>query len=125
MRLSLGTPVAVLLSAVALAGCGASHRQPMARFALGHVYSVRQAQRAFAAQGVHLRNVTPKDFRGLVAFLDGRPSHAVFLYVIQEGCKCALPPPIHNASRTRHGNVLVLWLRKERPVVRAALRSLH
>ena len=87
-------------------------------------YSVRQVKHAFADQGVRLRTVTPKDFRGLLAFLDGRPAHAVYVYVIQKGCKCALEPPIRNATTTRHGNVEVLWLRGERSAVQAALREL-
>jgi hypothetical protein len=68
--------------------------------------------------------VTRKDFRGLVTFLDGRPAQAVYVYVILEGCKCALPPPIRHALVTRHGNVEVLWLPRERTAVRAALRGL-
>jgi hypothetical protein len=68
--------------------------------------------------------VSPKDFRGLLAFLDGRPSHAVYVYVTLEGCKCALKQPIRNARVSRHGNVEVLWLRGERASVRAALRAL-
>jgi hypothetical protein len=91
---------------------------------LNRHYSVHQVEQAFAAQGVQLRNVTPKGFRGLLAFLDGRPSHAVYVYVIQEGCKCALEPPIRNATTSRHGNVEVLWLRRERSAVHAALREL-
>jgi hypothetical protein len=91
---------------------------------VSHHYSVRKVEQAFAAQGIRLRNVTRKDFRGLVAFLDGMPSHAVYAYVVLKGCKCALNPPIRNAGVTRHGNVEVLWLRNERAAVRAALREL-
>ena len=87
-------------------------------------YSVRRVEQVFAAQGVPLRNVTPKGFRGLLAFLDGRPSHAVYVYVIEQGCKCALEPPIRSATTTRHGNVEILWLRGERSAVHAALREL-
>jgi hypothetical protein len=90
-----------------------------------HHYSVRRVERAFATQGVQLRNVTPTDFRGLLAFLDGRPSHAVYVYVIQKGCKCALQLPIRNATTTRHGNVEVLWIRGEKSAVHAALRGLQ
>jgi hypothetical protein len=92
---------------------------------LNRSYSVNQVEQAFTDHGIHLRNVTPKDFRGLLAFLDGRPSHAVYVYVIQEGCKCALNPPIRNATTSRHGNVEVLWLRGEKSAVNAALRELH
>lgn len=92
---------------------------------LNRSYSVSQVERAFTDHGIHLRNVTPKDFRGSLAFLDGRPSHAVYVYVIQEGCKCALQPPIRNATTSRHGNVEVLWLRRERSTVHAALRELN
>jgi hypothetical protein len=87
-------------------------------------YSVRRVERAFAARSVQLRNVTPKDFRGLLAFLDGRPSHAVYVYVIQKGCKCTLESPFRHATTTRHGNVEVLWRRGERSAVHAALREL-
>lgn len=92
---------------------------------LNRSYSVRQVEQAFTDHGIHLRNVTPKDFRGLLAFLDGRPSHAVYVYVIQEDCKCALQPPIRNATTSRRGNVEVLWLRSEMSAVHAALRELH
>lgn len=87
-------------------------------------YSVRRLEKTFAAHGVHLRNVTPEGFRGLLAFLDGRPAHDVYVYVILEGCKCALNRPIPNAGITRHANVEVLWLRDERAAVRAALGAL-
>jgi hypothetical protein len=92
---------------------------------LNRSHSLSQVERAFTDHGIHLRNVTPKDFRGLLAFLDGRPSHAVYVYVIQEGCKCALQPPIRNATTSRHGNVEVLWIRGEKSAVHAALRELH
>jgi hypothetical protein len=87
-----------------------------------HRYSVRQVERAFVTHGVPLRNVTPKSYRGLVAMLDGRPSHPVYVYVSVTACKCA---PLRHAGVTRHGNVEVLWRRGEKPAVRAALRSLH
>jgi hypothetical protein len=87
-------------------------------------YSVRQVEQAFADQGVQLRNVTPKGFRGLVAFLDGGPPHTVYVYVIQKGCKCALEPPFRHATATRHANVEVLWQEGERSAVHAALREL-
>ena len=89
-----------------------------------HRYSVRQVRRAFAAQGIELRDVLPKDFRGLLALL-AEPSHAVYVYVVQKGCKCAFLPPIRNGRKTRHGNLDVLWLRRETPAVRAALRVLQ
>ena len=92
---------------------------------LNRSYSVSQVEQAFTDHGIHLRNVTPKDFRGLLAFLDGRPSHPVYVYVIQEGCKCALQPPIRNATTSHHGNVEVLWLRSEKLAVHAALRELN
>lgn len=93
------------------------------RAAIDH-HSVRQVEHAFADHGVQLRIVTPKDFRGLLAFLDGRPSHAVYVYVIQKGCKCTLESPFRHATTTRHGNVEVLWRRGERAAVQAALREL-
>ena len=134
----LGT-AAALLGAVALVGCGASHERaprtvtdaaPQAVSSrelpsASHRYSVRRVERAFADRGVQLRNVSPKAFRGLLAMLDGRPSHAVYVYVGIEGCKCALKPPIRNASVTHHGNVAVLWRPAEKSAVRAALRELH
>jgi hypothetical protein len=91
---------------------------------LNRSYSVREVEQAFTDHGIHLRDVTPKHFRGLLAFLEGRPSHAVYVYVIQEGCKCALNPPIRNATTSRHGDVEVLWLRSERSAVHDALREL-
>jgi hypothetical protein len=89
-----------------------------------HRYSVRQVQQAFAAQGLELRNVLPQDFRGLLALLT-EPSHAVYVYVIQAGCKCAFLPPIRNGRKTRHGNLDVLWIRSKTAAVRAALRTLE
>jgi hypothetical protein len=88
-----------------------------------HRYSVRQVERAFTSHGVHLRNVTQKRLRGALALL-ADPSHAVYVYVIQAGCKCAFPPPIRNGRETRHGNLDVLWLRRETPAVLAVLREL-
>ena len=137
-RLRQATLGAALLGALAFAGCGGSHGQAMPgtvtdaapqavsrtfHSATRH-YSVRQVEHAFAAQGVELRNVSPKYFRGLLAFLDGRPSHAVYVYVTLEGCKCAVKQPIRNARVTRHGNIEVLWLRGEKASVRVALRAL-
>lgn len=128
---------AALLGAVALAGCGGSHGQAMRgtitdtasqavsrRFhSATHHYSIRQVKQAFAANGVELHNVLPKDYRGLLALL-AEPSHAVYVYVIQDGCKCTLLPPIRDGRKTRHGNLDVLWLRRETPAVQAALRAL-
>lgn len=88
-----------------------------------HHYSIRQVKQAFAANGVELHNVLPKDYRGLLALL-AEPSHAVYVYVIQDGCKCTLLPPIRDGRKTRHGNLDVLWLRRETPAVQAALRAL-
>ena len=90
-----------------------------------HHYSVRQVKQAFVAYGVQLRNVSPKAYKGLLALLDGRPSHDVYVYVKLKGCKCALKPPIPNARKTYHGNVVVLWRPAEKTPVRAALRALH
>lgn len=90
-----------------------------------HHYSVRQVKQAFVAYGVELRNVSPKAYTGLLVLLDGRPSHAIYVYVSLEGCKCALKPPIPSARKTHHGNVTVLWRPAERTLVRAALRALH
>ena len=137
-RLHHATLGAALFAALALAGCGGSHSQAVSSSVTASFtkvvaptldsapsrYSARRVERAFASQNVELRNVTPKDFRGLLVFLDGRPSHAVFAYVVQMGCKCALNPPIRNATVTRHGNVVVLWLRDDKPAVSAALRTL-
>jgi len=92
---------------------------------LNRRYSVHEVEQAFAAQGVQLRNVTPKGFRGLFAFLDGRPSHAVYAYVIQGGCKCALQPAIRHATTSRHGNVEILWLRGEKSATHDALQELR
>jgi hypothetical protein len=133
--------VATLLAAVALVGCGGSHGQampgtvtdtsPLAVNNRGgfhsptHHYSVRQVKQAFVAYGVQLRNVSPKAYERLLAFLDGRPSHDVYVYVRLEGCKCLLKPPISSARVTHHGNVTVLWRPAEGTPVRAALRALH
>jgi hypothetical protein len=68
--------------------------------------------------------VTPKSYGRLLAFLDGRPAHPVFVYVSVDACKCALRPAIHNANVTHHGNVAVLWRSDARSAVRAALRDL-
>lgn len=129
----------VTLGTVALAGCGGSHGQAMPGtvtdtapqavsnrgfHSAKHHYAVPQVEQAFAAYGVELRNVSPKAYRGLLAFLDGRPSHAVYVYVSLEGCKCMFKPPIRNASVTHHGNVAVLWRPAEKAAVRAALRAL-
>jgi hypothetical protein len=131
-RAALGT-VGALVAGIALSGCGGSAVAPSNRSfrlathryhsATDH-YSVRQVEQAFAAEGVHLRDVSPKDFKGLLAFLDGRPAHPVYVYVSLQGCKCALKPPIRNARVTHHGNVEVLWRTRARAAVRAALRQL-
>ena len=137
-RPSRATLGIALLAGVVLAGCGGSHRQAVSGPVTASVAkvvaptldsaptrsSVRRVKRAFASQNVELRNVTPKDFRGLLAFLDGRPSHALYIYVILQGCKCTLNPPIRNATLTRYGNVEVVW-RGEKSTVRSALRALH
>lgn len=135
---------AAFLGALTLVGCSGSYGQaiapmpgtvtdtsPLAVNSRGgfhsatHHYSVRQVKQAFAAYGVQLRNVSPKGYRGLLAFLDGRPSHAIYAYVSLEGCKCIIKPPIRNARITHHGNVTVAWRPAERSAVRAALRALH
>src|SRR5579884_366409 len=136
----LGT-TAALLGAVALVGCGGAPGPSMPGtvpntsalavsssrgFHSGtHHYWVRQVKQAFAAYGVQLRNVSPRVYEGLLAILDGRPSHAVYVYVRLRGCKCAFKPPIRDARVTHHGNVAVLWRPAERTAVRAALRALH
>jgi len=129
---------AALLGPVFLVGCAGLHGpaprtvtdsapQAVSSRALhpaSHHYSIRQVERAFAARGIRLRNVSPKAFRGLMAMLDARPSHAVYVYVSLEACKCAFKPPIRNASVTHHGNVAVLWRPAEKSAVRAALHEL-
>jgi hypothetical protein len=133
--------VATLLGVVALVGCGGSRGQAMPGtvtdlapqavnnrggfHSASHHYSVRQVKEAFAAYGVQLRNMSPKPYRGLLALLDGRPSHEIFVYVSLQGCKCMLKPPIHHANVTHRGNVAVLWRPAEMSAVRAALRALH
>ena len=126
--------VAGLVAGVVLAGCGGSavvqpsnrgfHLATHRHDSVIHHYSVRQVEQAFGAEGVHLRDVSPKDFKGLQAFLDGWPAHPVYVYVSLEGCKCALEPPIRHARVTHHGNVEVLWRTRAKTAVRAALREL-
>jgi hypothetical protein len=88
----------------------------------GH-YTAGQVQWAFASRGVQLRNVSPKDYSGLLAELDGRQSHAIYAYVVN-GFKGALKPAIKDANATHHGNVEVLWRPGEKALVRAALSKL-
>ena len=115
---------AALLGGLAfLAGCGGSGRQ--LSHAATHRYSVRQVERAFAAQGIHMRNVSPRAYRGSLALLDGRPAHSVYAYVETGKFTGALKPAIRKANVTRHGNVEVLWQRGERSAVRAALLRLN
>jgi hypothetical protein len=90
--------------------------------ALGH-YTAGQVQWAFASDGVQLRNVSPKDYSGLLAELDGRQRHAIYAYVVN-GFKGALEPAIAGANVTHHGNVEVLWRPGEKALVRAALNKL-
>jgi hypothetical protein len=126
--------IGALVAAALLAGCGGSGVAPSNRgFHLAthryhsaiHHYSVREVEQAFGAEGVQLRNVSPKNFKGLLAFLDGRPTHPVYVYVSLEGCKCALTPAIRNARLTRHGNLEVLWRARAKSAVRGALRELN
>jgi hypothetical protein len=90
-----------------------------------HHYSVHQVEQAFAVQGIRLRNVRHAGYRKLLAFLDGRPAHAVYVYVSLEACKCAFVPPIRNARKTHHGNIAVFWRPAVRSAVHAALRELN
>jgi hypothetical protein len=140
MKRSLIGTAGALLGVVALVGCGGSHGRAtpgtvtdtsLQAVSSGHGfhsathhYSVRQVKQAFAAYGVQLRNVSPNAYKGLLAFLDGRPTHPIYIYVSLAGCKCTLKPPIRNANVTHHGNVPVLWRSAERTPVRAALRAL-
>jgi hypothetical protein len=136
IRIAAGT-AAALLGGLALAGCGGSHGQAMPgtvteadrravsfHSATGH-YSARQVERAFAAHGVRLRDVSPNGYRRTLALLDGRPAQAVYVYVTLGSCKCLFKAPIRHARVTRHGNVEVLWRRPAGAAVRAALRELH
>lgn len=127
--------VAGIVGGIVLAGCGGSgnvaasqgppHQMRVSFHSASRHYSVRQVDRAFAAQGVRLRNVSPKSYRGLLALLDGRPTNPVYVFVSIEGCKCMLRQPIRNANVTHHGNVEVLWRRPDAKAVRAALSELH
>ena len=132
--------VLTLLAVLTLAGCGYATRQvegspPLVIDSLprGHHtfhsasnrYSPRQVWRAFADQGIRLRNVTRPGWRGLLAFLDARPAHEIYVYVSVGACKCVLSPPILHARNTHHGNVAVLWRPPEGSAVHAALRELR
>jgi len=79
---------------------------------------------AFGAQGLPLRNVSPKAYSGLLALLDGRPTHPVYVYVEVGKFSGALNPALRNARVTHHGNVEVLWRPGATSAVRAALRDL-
>jgi hypothetical protein len=137
LRLASLVAAALVGGAVGLTGCGGSHAAqihslvktvtlPADTFhSASHHYSVHQVELAFDLRGLPLRNVSPKAYRGLVAVLDGRPTHSVYVYVSVGGCKCALEPAIRDATVTRHGNVDVLWHHGEKSAVRAALRELN
>jgi|SRR6516165_510463 hypothetical protein len=139
MTARLASLLVGLVGAVALSGCAGSHiSQGQITPAIGtlanppvkpfhspnHHYSVHQVELAFGANQLPLRNVSPKAYGGLLAFLDARPTHPVFVYVSVEACKCELKPALRNANVTRHGNVEVLWRDGEKSAVQAALREL-
>jgi hypothetical protein len=124
---------------IVLAGCGGSHAVQMDNLvrtvalpprgrvfhSASHRYSVHQVVLAFAQQQVFFRNVSPKSYSGLLALLDGRPTHPVYVDVEVGKFSGALDPAMRNSHVTRHGNVEVLWRPRERAAVRAALRRLH
>jgi len=117
--------LAVAAVTVALAGAGVGIAAGFGVFRSAHVYSVRQVEQAFASEGIRLRNVSPKDYQGSLVLLDGRPAHALYVYVEVGKFSGALGPAISNANQTHHGNVDVLWRRGERSAVRAALQKLN
>ena len=88
-------------------------------------YSVLQVEQAFADQGIQLQDVSPTDYEGQLALLDGRPAHAVYVYVEVGKFSGALSPAIPNANVTHQGNVEVLWLPGEESAVQAALHELE
>jgi len=137
VRLALTRLMMVPVLAVVAVGCGSTGREttssspapvkPPPHSSLRSAarrYSVHEVEAAFAGQGIHLRNVTPHAYTGLLSLLDGRPAHAVYVYVTLGKFSGVLEPPIRHANVTHHGNVEVLWRRADSGTVRAALRGL-
>jgi hypothetical protein len=114
---------AVVTAALAGAGVGIA-----AGFGVFHSaspqYSVHQVEQAFADQGIQLQDVSPAGYQGQLTLLDGRPAHAVYVYVEVGKFSGALSPPFLNAAVTHEGNVEVLWLPDEEAAVHAALQEL-
>lgn len=118
-------PLVVLAAViVSLAGAGVGIAAGVGAFDSRTMYSANQVEDAFASEGIQLRDVTPTDYSELLVMLDGRPAHAVYVYVEISACKCLLRPPISNAEETHHGNVDVLYDPSEAAAVDAALAKL-
>jgi len=110
---------------VSLAGAGVGIAAGVGAFQSPAMYTAGQVQDAFASEGIQLQDVTPSNYNGALVMLDGRPAHAVYVYVEIRSCKCALLPPISNADNTHHGNVDVLYDPSETAAVDAALAKLN
>lgn len=108
-----------------LTGCGSGLHVPKGGFhSSSHQYSARQVEAVFAKQGVRLSDKTPEGFGGSLAFLDGRPAHRVYVYVLISGKGGAQPEPF-SGKVTHHGNVTVLWRARDAGAVKTALRDLN
>ena len=129
---------------------GAYYTEPGTHIYPAH-YSVRDVKRAFAAQGIELREATQPGLPRFVALLDGRPGHPVSVYVSRGlfifgteghhvrlrslsngvehpgGCRCIFKPPIPRTRLLSWGNVAVARRLSpaEESAVTAALEGLR
>lgn len=116
--------VVVAAVIVSLAATGVGVAAGVGAFDSPTMYSASQVENAFASQGIQLQDVTPNEWKRVLVMLDGRPAHAVYVYVEIVSCKCALISPMPDAETTHNGNLEVLYDPNETAAVTAALQKL-